>query len=339
MTRESQLGPNDPAPARLSVGVVSAGRVGTALGEAFDRVGHVVVAVGAVSAASRRRAAERLPDARILPAAEVAAICDLLILAVPDTELADLVAGLAETGAVRPDTLILHTSGTYGVGILEPLRAVGARPLAVHPAMTFSGRSEDTDRLASACFGITAADPTGYAIAQSLVLEIGGEPVRVSEQMRPLYHAALVHSCNYLVTLVADALDVLRIALRGDGELLGQQPIDDRPGGVAERVLAPMLSAALDNVLRHGDAALTGPVARSDAAAVARHLDALIAADPAIARSYRQMAARTAERVGVGADLWEVLDAAAAADDGISAPGGTPTDTEDSPADGERERG
>lgn len=304
-------GPSDPAPARLSVGVISAGRVGTALGEAFDRVGHVVVAVGAVSAASRRRAAQRLPEARILPAAEVAASCQLLILAVPDTELAGLVDGLAETGAVRPETLVLHTSGANGVGILEPLRRIGALPLAVHPAMTFSGRREDTDRLASACFGITAADATGYAIAQSLVLEIGGEPVRVSEQMRPLYHAALAHSCNHLVTLIADALDVLRIALRDDGELLGQQPIDDRPGGVAERVLAPMLSAALDNVLRHGDAALTGPVVRDDAAAVARHLTALTAADPAVARSYRQMAARTAERVGVGAQLWSVLEAAA----------------------------
>lgn len=317
MTSDSAIGPSDPAPARLSVGVVSAGRVGTALGEAFDRVGHVVGAVGAVSAASRRRAATRLPGARILPAAEVAATCELLILAVPDTELADLVEGLARTGAVRPGTLVLHTSGAHGVRILEPLHLIGAVPLAVHPAMTFSGRPEDTDRLASACFGITAADPTGYAIAQSLVLEIGGEPVRVGEQMRPLYHAALAHGCNHLVTLVADALDVLRIALRGDGELIGQEPVGDRPGGVAERVLAPMLSAALDNVLRHGDAALTGPVARDDTAAVERHLRALAAADPAIARAYRRMSLRTAERVDASADLLALLrDETDATDDG-----------------------
>ncbi|WP_241386628.1 Rossmann-like and DUF2520 domain-containing protein [Rhodococcus sp. CH91] len=300
---------NAPAPARLSVGIVSAGRVGTALGVALERVGHVVVACAAVSDVSKHRAATRLPDSQVLPVDEVAGRCNLLLLAVPDAELSSLVRGLAATGAVAAGTIVVHVSGAHGISVLAPLTEQGAVPLAIHPAMTFTGHDEDIDRLASACFGITAADEIGYAIAQSLVLEIGGEPVRVSEAMRPTYHAALAHGSNHLVTLVADAVEALRAALQGD-ELLGQQLVDDAPGGVAERVLQPLLSAALDNVLRRGPAALTGPVARGDAEAVATHLRVLEDVDPQIAAGYRALSLRSAQRTGSKPELMEILEGA-----------------------------
>ncbi|WP_435828431.1 Rossmann-like and DUF2520 domain-containing protein [Nocardia testacea] len=297
----------DPAPARLTVGIVSAGRVGSALGAALERAGHVVFGVAAISDASVHRAQSRLPDSQILPVEEVAARSELLILAVPDAELAGLVRGLASSGTVRPGTIVAHTSGANGIGVLAPLREAGARPLAVHPAMTFTGHDEDLSRLANACFGITAADEIGYAIAQSLVIEMGGEPVRVAEEHRTLYHAALAHGSNHLVTLVLDAVEALRQALAGPG-LLGQQTVDDQPGGLPERLLAPLASAALDNALRRGQAALTGPVARGDTAAVAAHLEALTAADPEIAAGYRALSRRTAERAQAPAELRELLE-------------------------------
>ncbi|MGG7102163.1 Rossmann-like and DUF2520 domain-containing protein [Rhodococcus sp. 24CO] len=297
---------NGPVPARLTVGIVSAGRVGTAVGAALERAGHIVGACSAVSAASVARANKRLPDSEILPAADVAARSELLILAVPDDQLADLVKGLAATHAVKPGTLVAHTSGANGISILAPLTELGALPLAIHPAMTFTGHDEDTARLSSACFGITAADDIGYAIAQSLVLEIGGEPVRVREENRALYHAALAHGSNHLVTLVVDAVEALRASLQGD-ELLGQQLIDGDPGGVAERVLQPLLSAALDNALRRGPSALTGPVARGDAAAVETHLRVLTDLDPELAAGYRAMSLRSAQRVGAPTTLFDIL--------------------------------
>ncbi|APA94411.1 DUF2520 domain-containing protein [Nocardia seriolae] len=298
---------SDPAPARLTVGIVSAGRVGSALGAALERAGHVVFGVSAISDASLRRAATRLPDSRVLPAEDVAVRSELLILAVPDSELAGLVAGLAAANAVRPGTIVAHTSGANGIGILAPLTAVGALPLAIHPAMTFTGHDEDVARLANACFGITAADDIGYAIAQSLVIEMGGEPVRVSEEHRTLYHAALAHGSNHLVTLIVDAVEALRAALAGPG-LLGQQAVDEQPNGLAERMLAPLASAALDNALRRGPAALTGPVARGDVAAVAAHLDALEALDPRLAAGYRAQSLRSAERADSNPALIDLLE-------------------------------
>lgn len=290
-------------PARLKVGVISAGRVGTALGVALERAEHVVVACSAISEESRQRADRRLPDSLILPAPDVAADAELLLLAVPDTELAGIVSGLAATGAVRAGTIVVHTSGATGISVLAPLTEQGCLPLAIHPAMTFTGSDEDIDRLSESCFGITAADEIGFAIAEALTLEIGAEPFRVEESARTLYHAALCHGGNHVVTVIDDALAALRAALPGR---LGATVADD-PDGIAERVLGPLVRAALANTLRDGRAALTGPVARGDSATLARHLRALAAVDPDLAEAYRTNALRTAHRAGAADDVLEVL--------------------------------
>ncbi|MCV7280808.1 DUF2520 domain-containing protein [Mycolicibacterium flavescens] len=298
--------PDGFRPARLSVGVVSAGRVGSALGVALERAEHVVIACSAVSRASRDRAQRRLPDTAVLPVDEVAGRAELLLLAVPDAVLPELVTGLAATNAVRPGTIVVHTSGANGVGILAPLTEQGCVPLAIHPAMTFTGSDEDIDRLADTCFGITAADEVGYAIGQSLVLEIGGEPFRVREDARTLYHAALAHASNHLVTVLLDAVEALRAALWGQ-ELLGQEIVGDAPGGIAERVVAPLARASLENALQRGQAALTGPVARGDAAAVLAHLAALTEVNPESAQAYRANSLRTAQRAHAPAEVFAAL--------------------------------
>jgi predicted short-subunit dehydrogenase-like oxidoreductase (DUF2520 family) len=266
-------------PARLRVGVVGAGRVGSALGAALQRAGHSVVAATAVSAQTRARVERLLPAAQILPADEVVAAAELVLLAVPDDALRPLVAGLAETGAWVAGQLVAHTSGAHGIDVLDPAAARGVVALALHPAMTFTGRPEDVDRLVGASFGVTAPEEL-RPVAESLVVEMGGEPVWVPESARPLYHAALTVGANHLVTLVNDALSLLAGA--GVGE--------------PARLLAPLLSAALDNTLRLGDAALTGPVSRGDTATLTAHLRTLRAAAPEVVDSYLALARRTAER-------------------------------------------
>ena len=265
-----------PDPSRLAVGVVGAGRVGAVLGAALARAGHHVVAASGVSDASVARAARLLPGVPLRPADEVAAAADLLLLAVPDDALPGLVAGLAATGAVRPGTLLVHPSGRHGLAVLEPATRLGALPLALHPVLPFTGTEVDLARLTGASFGVTAPDVL-RPVGEALVLEMGGEPVWVAEHLRPLWHAALAHGANHLVTLVASAADLLRAAGAQD------------PGAV----LAPLLGAALDGALRGGDAALTGPVSRGDAGTVAAHL-AVLPDD--VRPAYAALARLTADR-------------------------------------------
>jgi predicted short-subunit dehydrogenase-like oxidoreductase (DUF2520 family) len=260
----------------LSVGVIGAGRVGAVLGAALSAAGHPVVAASGAA----DRIAALLPGTRHRRPVDVARAADLVLIAVPDDALGPLVAQLADAGALRAGQVVAHTSGAYGTGVLQPAVARGADPLAMHPAMTFTGTRADLDRLAAGIrFGVTV--PTELRpFAAQLVAELGGSPEWIDEADRVLYHAALAHGANHLTTVVNEAADLLRAA------------------GVAEPapVLGPLLRAALENALRIGDAALTGPVSRADAGTVARHLAALAAAAPESVPVYRELARRTAAR-------------------------------------------
>jgi predicted short-subunit dehydrogenase-like oxidoreductase (DUF2520 family) len=262
----------------MIVGVIGAGRVGAVLGAALERSGHRVVAASGTSTASKARISRLLPGAADRTPAEVArAARDLLIIAVPDDALALVVADAAD--ALHPGQVVAHTSGAHGLAVLAPVAASGARPLALHPAMTFAGTAEDIDKLTGASFGVTA-EPDLRSFVERLVADLGGTTEWVAEADRALYHAALAHGANHLVTLVNEALDRLRDA------------------GVVhpERVLGPLLRTSVDNALRLGDGALTGPVSRGDAGTVARHLDRLAAVAPESVPAYLALARRSADR-------------------------------------------
>lgn len=244
------------SPPRLRVGVVGAGRVGAVLGAALRNAGHTLTGVSAVSDVSLLRAEALLPGVPVLPADDVVSGCELLILAVPDDVLPELVAGFANAGVFKPGQFIAHTSGGYGIGVLAP--ATESLPMAIHPAMTFTGTSVDLSRLHDTPFGVTAADAI-RPVAEALVVEMGGEPIWVPEDARTIYHAAMVLGSNYLNVLVNESVSLLKEA--------GM----DNPA----RLLTPLMSASLDNALRFGDKSLTGPIVRGDARTVAKHLNAL----------------------------------------------------------------
>jgi predicted short-subunit dehydrogenase-like oxidoreductase (DUF2520 family) len=280
----------------LDVGVIGTGRVGAVLGAALARAGHRVVAASGVSRESRERAARLLPGVPLLPADQVVAAADLVLIAVPDDILRGLVAGLASTDAWTKGQLVAHTSGAHGIGVLDPAAARGVVALALHPAMTFAGRPEDLDRLAGASFGVTA-EPQLRAVAEALVLELGAEPVWVPEAARALYHAALAIGSNYLVTLVNESV-----------ELLADAGVE-----APAQLLAPLLSAALDNALRLGDAALTGPIARADIDTVSLHVKTLLREAPDALATYTALGRRTVERAQHAGQLSEEQASAVAA--------------------------
>lgn len=296
MTSSRQLPPNATTTALYRVGVIGAGRVGTVLAAALRAAGHTVVAAHGLSDASRARAAQLLPGVPLIGVGTVVDRSDLLLLAVPDDTLPGLVQGIARGGGFRAEQVVAHTSGRHGAGVLAPAAGAGATTLALHPAMTFTGTVRDLDRLAGTRFGVTTV---AWPVAEALVDDLGGVLLRIDEDDRDLYHAALAHGANHLVTLVSDAMDLLEAAGVTD------------PAGT----LRPLLQAALDNALQHGDAALTGPVARGDSGTVEAHLRTIAAAAPASVEVYASLARHTAARAvadgrlrsSAAADLLDVL--------------------------------
>lgn len=261
------------------IGVVGAGRVGAVLSAALRAAGHEVVAAAGESAASRERIAELLPGVPVEKPTDVARACDLLLLTVPDDMLDNVATTLVGAGAIRPGQVVVHTSGRHGLAAMHAVSERGARPVALHPAMTFTGTSLDLPRLRGCVFGMTAGEGE-RELAEALVADLGGVPMWVAEERRALYHAGLAHGANHLVTLVSQAMDLLAAAGADD----------------PAATLRPLLTAALDNALERGDDALTGPIVRGDVRTVQAHLHDLVETSPATVPSYVAMARATADR-------------------------------------------
>ena len=260
------------------VGVVGAGRVGAVLSAGLRAAGLPVVAAAGESDASRARAAALLPGVPLEKPTRVSKAADLLLLTVPDDMLSNVVTMLAASGAIRKGQYVAHTSGRHGLAVLQPAADLGAHVLALHPAMTFTGTALDLPRLQGCAFGVTAETDPAVAMATELVGMLGGNLVWVPEDKRTLYHAGLAHGANHLVTLVVQAMELLRESGASD----------------PAATLRPLLTAALDNALTMGDAALTGPIVRGDVETVRAHLVDIVRTRPDTLPAYVALARATA---------------------------------------------
>jgi predicted short-subunit dehydrogenase-like oxidoreductase (DUF2520 family) len=240
----------------LRVGIIGVGRVGSALGRALQNAGHSIAYATAISQSTHNRVASYFPATDIAPADVVVANSDLVLIAVPDDVMPQLVSGLAATVGFRPGQIVLHTSGRFGLDVLAPASVQGALCIAAHPAMTFVGAESDVLRLNACPFAITARDEAA-AIAQALVLEMGGEPQFISEEDRVRYHAALAHASNHLTTVIAQSENMLRDI------------------GVSDPAsfITPLVMASAENALQRGAQALTGPISRGDVETIRAHID------------------------------------------------------------------
>jgi predicted short-subunit dehydrogenase-like oxidoreductase (DUF2520 family) len=264
----------------LRVGVIGAGRVGAVLAAALRARGHAIVSVAGESDASKRRAGDLLRGVPIVKPTAVARGCDVLLLTVPDDMLENVVTQLAASGALRAGQIVVHTSGSHGLRVLEPATLIGARPVALHPAMTFTGTALDLHRLPECVFGVTAG-PDEREWAAEVVDELGATVMWVPEELRGLYHAGLAHGANHLVTLVTQAMELLSASGAAD----------------PAAILRPLLQAALDNALAEGDSALTGPIVRGDVNTVRAHLAEIARTAPDTLPSYVALGRATLDRV------------------------------------------
>lgn len=194
---------------RLGVGVIGAGRVGPVIGAALAGAGHAVV--GITHGSDEDRVESILPGVPFLDTPEVVRRAELVILAVPHDELPALVSGMAELGAWQVGQLIVHTDPRYGLDVLAPAAAAGAIPLAIHPAITFTGTSMDLARLTDAFAAVTAPAAV-LPIAQALAVELGCEPVVIADADRPEYGEAISTATTFSRSIVHQASDLLASA-------------------------------------------------------------------------------------------------------------------------------
>ncbi|MGX1793074.1 DUF2520 domain-containing protein [Microbacterium sp. NPDC055312] len=225
---------------RLGIGIIGAGRVGPIIGAALAGAGHAIT--GITSGSDDDRAAAVLPGVPVLDGLEVTRRSELVIVAVPHDELPRLVGGLAELGGWQMGQLVLHTDPAYGTDVLRPAAERGAIPLAVHPAISFTGTTIDLRQL-QAAFAAVTAPAAVLPIAQALAVEMGCEPVVITEEDRPAYAEAIATASEFSRSIVQQATSLLR----GVGI--------DNPGGY----LSALVGSTVEQALRAASDPLAPP--------------------------------------------------------------------------------
>lgn len=209
--------------------------MGAVLGQALAAAGHVVIGIAATDEKNIERAEALLPEVDVLTVPQVIEQADLVLLAIPADEIAKTVSGIAEAGLFRAGQLLAHTAGEFGFEVLEPAINKGVIPLAIHPAMTFTGTSIDLSRIRESYFAV-AAPNVALPIAQALVIEMGAEPIVIPEENRKVYFEAISVANNFSKLIVNQSIGLL--------ESVGIEN--------ARSVLAPVIRSAVEEALAEG---------------------------------------------------------------------------------------
>jgi len=270
--------------------LIGAGRVGTAVTELLRRRGHVVAGVASRSASSARRASELLGadsfDHRaILPEA------DVVLLGVPDGAIEEVAGEVARRLREQDGrrSVVVHFAGTSGIGPLSPVLEAGNGAAALHPVQACPDVQSAIERIPGSAWGVTTSSGLEAWAADLVALELGGDPVVVAEEHRPLWHAAAMITSNGIVALLAT------------GEALLASIGIETP----ERVLGPLAAGTVANAGVGGGGAvtLTGPLVRGDSGTIAAHLEHIARAAPHLVEDYARVvrvivaAALSAERI------------------------------------------
>ena len=242
--------------------IIGPGKVGTAIGLLARRAGWPVVAVAGRSHRRAARAARIIGrGVRACTAAKAAGMAKLVLLTVPDEQIKAVCDGLAAEATFSAGSIVAHCCGALSSDILASARRGGCSVGSMHPLATFPTVQAAVDKLCGThCF--IEGDRAAVAVLSRLARAIGGKPVEIPAGAKPLYHAAAVVACNYLASLLDAAVTLCQ-----------RTGIDRRRAWAA---LEPLVQATLENVSLLGpEKALTGPIARGDAATIAGHLRAL----------------------------------------------------------------
>ncbi len=219
---------------RLRVGVIGAGPVGVTFAQALAGAGHILVGISAASAENRERVDAMLPGLEVLPVPELLQQSDLVVLAIPADQLEASVTGWSKLNLLRPGQLVVHTAAEFGTDVLAAAAAAGAIPIAIHPAMRFSGTSLDLVRVRDSHFAVTAP-PIAVPIALALVIEMGAEPLVISEADRAKYAEAISVATTFSGLVVNQAIGLLsEINISHSRELLATLLHSSVDGALAE---------------------------------------------------------------------------------------------------------
>jgi predicted short-subunit dehydrogenase-like oxidoreductase (DUF2520 family) len=198
-------------PTRLGVGVIGAGRVGPILAAALAGAGHHIVGISKPSDGDVDRVSSVVPGIVFLDVPDLVERSELVVLALPDEQIQEVVEGISLVGGWQSGQIVAHTSIRHGVEVLDSARDAGVIPITLHPLMEFTGTSVDLVRMREA-WCVVGAPPVATPIAEALAVEMGMEPLVIAEASRDHVAAAIALATSFSSTTIAEAASRLRAA-------------------------------------------------------------------------------------------------------------------------------
>jgi predicted short-subunit dehydrogenase-like oxidoreductase (DUF2520 family) len=195
----------------LKIGIIGDEPAGPVLAKAWALAGHSVIGAAVTTPVAIDRIEALLPDVPINSMPSVAEDADVVLLAVPHDDVDLVCDGLADLGLFGPKKIVIHLSPLRGYGALSSAGLAGAVPIALNPVMHFTGTSVDLMVLKN-CTVAYSAPETYQPIAQALAIELGAEPILVSEPQRAAYAEAFEVAAGFSSLVVKQAIGILEEA-------------------------------------------------------------------------------------------------------------------------------
>lgn len=195
----------------MKIGLIGDLPAGPVLAKAWAGAGHEVIGVFVESPEAIERIEMLLPDVPIAPMAAVAESAELVLLAVPFSDIELTCQGLTDLGLFGPRKILVHLSPHHGYEVLADAARLGTIPVALSPLMHFTGTSMDLHVLQNSIAVVTTPD-VYRPIAQALAIELGADPVELNEQQRQAFAEAYDVAAGFSSLVVQQAVGILQEA-------------------------------------------------------------------------------------------------------------------------------
>jgi predicted short-subunit dehydrogenase-like oxidoreductase (DUF2520 family) len=240
--------------------IIGTGMVGTAIGFLLNKSGYKVISIYDKSSAAMKRALPYTAGEALLTPRRAVQNADCILITTPDDLILSACKEIAITSEIK-GKLVFHMSGAGGLDLLAPARRAGASVASIHPLQSFSSINQAIQNIPGSYFGVTA-DKKAQPLAKKIIRDLGGIPLLISPQQKPLYHAAACFASNYLVSLMNVVESIY--------QAIGLNKKD------AHKAFLPLVYGSLKNIENSGSiSSLTGPIARGDSGTIKKHITAL----------------------------------------------------------------
>jgi predicted short-subunit dehydrogenase-like oxidoreductase (DUF2520 family) len=237
--------------------IIGTGMVGTAIGFLLNKAGYKVISICDKSSAALKKALPYTKGKCFQKSPDAVQQADSILITTPDDTISSACEEFSLSGRLK-GKFVFHMSGAGGLDLLETAQKAGASAASIHPLQSFSSIDQAIENIPGSYFGVTA-DKKALSPAKNIVRHLGGIPVVISPDQKPLYHAAACLASNYLVTLMNTVESIYKS--------IGISEKD------ARKAYLPLVYGSLKNIEKSGSVlSLTGPIARGDCGTIKKHL-------------------------------------------------------------------